>query len=119
MAKVGRPKIELDRDQIFKLARLHCTIKEIADFFDVDRDTISNNYSAEITKGRADGRIRLRKKQFDLAMSGNVSMCIWLGKQMLDQNDRHIDEDDLPKPLIIQEDATVLEMPQKGSNNRK
>jgi len=119
MKKVGRPKIELDRDQIFKLARLHCTIKEIADFFGVDRDTISDNYSAEISKGKADGRIRLRKKQFDLAMSGNVSMCIWLGKQVLDQNDKHIDDDDLPKTLIIEENAQVLEVSPKSTYNRK
>jgi len=119
MKKVGRPKIELDRDQIFKLARLHCTIKEIADFFGVDRDTISDNYSAEISKGKADGKIRLRKKQFDLAMSGNVSMCIWLGKQVLDQNDKHIDDDDLPKTLIIEENAQVLEVSPKSTYNRK
>jgi hypothetical protein len=118
MAKVGRPKIELDRDQIFKLARLHCTIKEIADFFDVDRDTISDNYSAEIKKGRADGRIRLRKKQFDLAMSGNVSMCIWLGKQVLDQNEKHINEDDMPQPLIIEENATIIEDKPNGKIQR-
>lgn len=119
MKKVGRPKIELDRDQVFKLARLHCTIKEIADFFEVDRDTISDNYSAEIQKGRADGRIRLRKKQFDLAMAGNVSMCIWLGKQVLDQNDKHIDDDDMPKTLIIQEQSEVLEVQSESDNNRK
>jgi len=104
MKKVGRPRIELDREQIFQLARLHCTIKEIADFFKVDRDTIADNYSAEIKKGRADGRIRLRKKQFDLAMQGNVTMCIWLGKQILEQNENNLDEDNLPQPLIIQED---------------
>ena len=30
----------------------------------------------------------LREKQYDVAMSGNVSMLIWLGKQVLGQSDK-------------------------------
>lgn len=33
-------------------------------------------------------RINLLKKQYDVAMSGNVSMLIWLGKQHLGQKDK-------------------------------
>jgi hypothetical protein len=33
-------------------------------------------------------RINLRKKQYDVAMAGNVSMLIWLGKNELGQADR-------------------------------
>ena len=32
--------------------------------------------------------INLKKKQYDVAMSGNVSMLIWLGKQWLGQKDK-------------------------------
>lgn len=33
-------------------------------------------------------RINLLKKQYDVAMSGNVSMLIWLGKNELGQSDK-------------------------------
>ena len=32
-------------------------------------------------------KLALRKKQFDVAMQGNVQMVIWLGKQYLEQSD--------------------------------
>tara|TARA_Y100001938_G_scaffold149764_1_gene237842 strand:+ start:1306 stop:1521 length:216 start_codon:yes stop_codon:yes gene_type:complete len=32
-------------------------------------------------------KLALRKKQFDVAMQGNVQMLIWLGKQYLEQSD--------------------------------
>ena len=33
-------------------------------------------------------KIALKKKQFDMAMKGNVPMLIWLGKQYLGQMDK-------------------------------
>lgn len=33
-------------------------------------------------------RVNIRKKQYDVAMSGNVSMLIWLGKNELGQSDK-------------------------------
>ena len=32
--KVGRPKLNIDADTVRKLARLHCTMNEMASFFD-------------------------------------------------------------------------------------
>lgn len=37
-------------------------------------------------------RINLMKKQYDVAMSGNVGMLIWLGKQYLKQKDKQENE---------------------------
>jgi hypothetical protein len=34
-------------------------------------------------------RTNLASKQYQVAMSGNVSMLIWLGKQWLGQKDKH------------------------------
>ena len=39
-------------------------------------------------KFSANGRITLRKKQFEVAKAGNVTMLIWLGKQYLGQTDK-------------------------------
>lgn len=37
-------------------------------------------------------RINLMKKQYDVAMSGNTAMLIWLGKQYLKQKDKQENE---------------------------
>jgi hypothetical protein len=34
------------------------------------------------------GRVALRSKQFELALAGNPTMLIWLGKQVLGQRDK-------------------------------
>lgn len=85
----GRPRIELDKDQIVKLAAMGCTNKEIAAFFDVSQDTIGDNYSDEIQKGKEQGKVKLRRLQWQAAEKGNVVMLIWLGKQLLDQSEKH------------------------------
>ncbi len=90
--KVGRPKLDIDPEQVKRLARLHCTMQEMADFFGCHRDTLHNNFSAEIDKGRSEGNISLRRKQWQMAVEkGNVVMLIWLGKQMLGQRHQRLD----------------------------
>ena len=98
-SKAGRPKKDLDAEQVYKLALMHCTMQEMADFFKVDVKTLRNNYSQEITKGKAEGKIRLRKKQFEVAERGNCSMLIWLGKQVLGQSDGQTGDDFESLPL--------------------
>jgi hypothetical protein len=99
--KVGRPKLNIDPEQVTRLARLHCTMDEMASFFGCHRDTLHNNFSAEIDKGRAEGNISLRRKQWQMAVEkGNVVMLIWLGKQMLGQVNERLDNDnDAPLPI--------------------
>ena len=61
--KVGRPKLDIDPEQVRRLARLHCTMEEMSSFFGCHRETLRNNFSSEIDKGRAEGNISLRRKQ--------------------------------------------------------
>ena len=97
--KAGRPTVVLDREEVYKLAYFHCTLVEMASFFKCDRNTLSSNYSAEIAKGKSEGKIRLRKKQYEVAMRGNTTMLIWLGKQILGQNDQNVGDDYSPLPI--------------------
>lgn len=112
--KVGRPKVDIDPEQVIRLARLHCTMQEMADFFGCHRDTLHNNFSAEITKGRSEGNISLRRKQWQIAVEkGNPVLLIWLGKQMLGQVNERIDSDsDAPLPIydIVEEPKEILEV---------
>ena len=113
LRKIGRPKLKIDGETVIKLSRLHCTMQEMAHFFDCHVDTLRDNFSKEIAKGRSEGNISLRRKQWQMAVEkGNVVMLIWLGKQMLGQvNERLDSESDAPLPIydIIDETKEVIE----------
>ena len=51
-------------------------------------NTITNRFEDIYTKGKEEGKAKLRDVQLKSAMSGNVTMQIWLGKQYLDQTDK-------------------------------
>lgn len=84
---MGRPKIEINEKELEKLASYGCTNTEIADFFGVTEGTIRKGYSEIITKGKSRLKQRLRKAQIDYALSGNATLLIWLGKNILGQSD--------------------------------
>ena len=112
--KVGRPKVDIDPEQVVRLARLHCTMNEMASFFGCHIDTLRDNFSNEIDKGRSEGNISLRRKQWQMAVEkGNVVMLIWLGKQMLGQRNEILESDNnAPLPIydIVEDKTEVIEM---------
>ena len=97
---MARPKkYNIDPTQIQKLASLGCTNKEMSEFFGCSADLLEKSYSEFITKGRAEQKIRLRQLQWKSAEKGNVTMQIFLGKNMLGQQDK-IETAELDEPLI-------------------
>ncbi|AGH57501.1 hypothetical protein PSYG_00040 [Psychrobacter phage pOW20-A] len=97
--KGGRPIIELtekDWNTIEKLCSLHCTGEEIAGILDIDYDTLNTRikekygygFSDYFKKKSAKGSASLRRRQYELAMDGNPTMLVWLGKQYLGQVDK-------------------------------
>ena len=78
----------INEKQVYKLAQKRWAVKEIAAFFDCAVDTIKNRFSVIIAKGHENYNTKLREAQTKSAMSGNVTMQIWLGKQYLDQTDK-------------------------------
>lgn len=93
--KTGRPRIEIDLEELRKLCELHCTDEEIASWLGVSVDTIADRkrrddeFLGVYKKGFADGRMSLRRLQWESAKKGNITMQIWLGKQILGQSDKH------------------------------
>ncbi len=85
---MARPKKEISAVQVYKLAKMHNTNEEIAEFFGCSTDTVERRFAGELAKGRAEGKQRLRKLQWIAAEKGNVIMQIWLGKQYLGQKDK-------------------------------
>lgn len=90
----GRPKKEIDVAVLRNLCEIQCTLKEIAYVLGVSTDTLKRNYNDEIQAGKAQGKIALRRAQWRNAVEkNNVTMQIWLGKQM-GQSENPLDEDD-------------------------
>ncbi len=87
----GRPPVEIDERLVVSLARIGCTLEEIASITGVSESTLKRRAGNEIAKGQDEMRTSLRRWQYLKAKDGNVAMLIWLGKQYLGQRER-IDE---------------------------
>lgn len=76
------------------LGRIQATTKEAAAALDVSEVTFIDFLKREqiakdtFEKGKADGRVSLRRAQFALALEGNATMQVWLGKNLLGQKDK-------------------------------
>ena len=94
MAKMGRPKKEINQETFEKLCGIMCTLEEIAGVFNCSEDTIERwckemykETFAETSKRlQGTGKSSLRRMQFKLA-ERSAAMAIWLGKQYLDQKE--------------------------------
>lgn len=87
----GRPKkqfSEKDIEQIKVLARCHCPDSEIAAFMECGEMTIRRHFGTLLKEWREAGKSNIRAKQYQLAMQGDKTMLIWLGKQILGQSEK-------------------------------
>jgi hypothetical protein len=90
---VGRDKTVIPPEEVFKLASIGCKDTEIADWFGIDGNTLRYNFSVELLKGRETLKQSLRKAQLQVALNGNPTMLIWLGRNLLGQTENPIDVD--------------------------
>ena len=90
---VGRDKKVIDPKEVYKLAAIGCKNQEIADWFGIDENTMTYNFSEQLIKGRENLKQSLRKAQISLALNGNAVMLIWLGKNILGQSDNPTNSD--------------------------
>lgn len=95
----GDRKRVIPPDEVWKLANMGCSVQEIADWFQVSRETLKYNFHDYILKAREELKQRLRLAQIKTAVGGNPTMLIWLGKQYLGQSDTpNNSEDKQPLP---------------------
>jgi hypothetical protein len=88
----GRKKVSIDLGELEKLCALQCTHAELAAWFNVSTRTIEARrkqpqFFEAMERGKAKGRISVRRAQMRLLEAGNATMGIWLGKQLLGQKD--------------------------------
>ena len=97
MAKMGRPRKEIKKEQFETLCGYQCTEEEICGVLDVSektlikwcKETYGKTFSKVFAEKRMAGRVSLRRKQWKIADS-NATMAIFLGKQFLGQSDNPI-----------------------------
>lgn len=101
--KKGRPRKEIAQLEFEALCKLQCTEREICGVFGVCEDTLNawckRTYRMTFSEAykiySVDGKVSLRRMQFNLAKS-SAAMAIFLGKNLLGQRDDPIplaDED--------------------------
>lgn len=103
--------------ELEKLAAMQCTDEEIAAWFNVSTRTIERRrkspvFAETIVRGKARGRISLRRAQRKILEQGNATMAIWLGKQYLGQADQ-IDVNTNNQTVVLVLPANQPEEPEK------
>lgn len=103
---MGRPKVKVDWDEVGEMLKCGCDATAIATTLGISTDTLytrskSDNkldFSAFSQQKRAEGDDLLRRKQFEIAMGGNIPMLIWLGKNRLGQTDKQAIDAKVERP---------------------
>jgi hypothetical protein len=81
-------------DEVYKLAEIGMDNRSIAEWFMINEDTLVYNFQPFLTKARAGLKRRLRAVQLKVALSGNPTMLIWLGRNLLGQSENPVNTDD-------------------------
>jgi hypothetical protein len=72
---------------VSKLAALGVTTPEMADFFGIKESALKYNFQRELTKGRAELKITLRRNMLQNSHNMNASVQIFLAKNLLGMTD--------------------------------
>ncbi len=94
--KRGRPPAGIDWERVDYLLEAGCSGREIASHLGYHHETLYKNcvkdhkvsFSEYSQKKRESGNVLLKVKQFEIALTGDKSLLIWLGKQRLKQSEK-------------------------------
>lgn len=91
---VGRDKTIVVPEEVEKLAALGCKDTEIANWFGIADDTLRNNFSDNLIKGRENLKITLRRAMLNNACHNmNAAVQIFLAKNILGMTDQPINSE--------------------------
>ena len=113
----GRPLTDINWDFVGQMLEKGAEGTEIAAYYGVHPDTLYKRCEAELMKGfsefrrqkKSSGNFNIRAKQYDVAMSGDRSMLIWLGKQRLGQREEAKIDHNVVVQTIDYSNATCTE----------
>ncbi len=87
MVEVSKKSV-IDKLALYECAVIGCTVTDMVHIFRCSSAIFAQpQYKKIIDKARANLRQQLRQAQIKTALEGNPTMLIWLGKQMLEQDD--------------------------------
>jgi hypothetical protein len=90
--RAGRKAIRIDLPALENLCGLQCTDVEVASYFKVSVRTIERRknqpaFAEAMERGRAAGKLSVRRMLFTQANKGNVAAAIFLAKNVLGYKD--------------------------------
>lgn len=93
---IGRPEKEIKWDVLDGILQFGATLIDCSEILGHAEDTIQRRIKKDFKmtfseyrhRKMARMRMKLLQKQYDVAINGNVTMLIWLGKQHLGQSDK-------------------------------
>jgi hypothetical protein len=115
----GRKTVQIDLEELEKLCRLQCTDEELAAHWGVSVRTIERRrkqaaFREKMERGRAIGRISVRRMLFSQAAKGNTAASIFLAKNLLGyrdvQRNEHSGPDGRPIPIDAGIDLSQLSL---------
>ncbi len=107
------PLKTVDEELLKKLATIHCSLDEMALILKVDRNTLKKNYGELIDQCMANGRMGIKRTQFQIMQEGEndavrLKASMFLGTQYCGQSEKtvvaNISIDDPQK----QQDVAIL-----------
>lgn len=108
---MARPLKEIDENLVYELAKIHCTIPEIAACCKCSQETLRIRFGDVINQGKEEGKSSLRRAQMKAALNGNVAMLIWLGKSILGQTEVRPEDIKQIKEILVKIDPLRLSEP--------
>ena len=105
--RAGRKPVIIDLEQVEKLAAIQCTEAEIASIIGVSERIIERrkqqpDFAEAMARGKARGRVSLRRSLWALAQKGNPAGNIFLAKNLLGYKDYFTNEHSGPDGGPIQ-----------------
>jgi hypothetical protein len=93
---MGRPKTNIDWNKVNGYLQAQCDGVGIAGLLGIHPNTLYRlceekykiSFSEYSAQKKAEGKELLRAKQFQVAMEGDKTMLVWLGKQYAGQRDK-------------------------------
>lgn len=110
----GRPRIDINLNELERVSAFKPTQEELASFFGVSISTIKrrlkeSDYQEAYERGVQNANLSLRRAIWEKAMSGNVSLMIFLAKARLGMSEHSQDNaptKEPPKLVVVCEGPT-------------
>lgn len=101
--RIGRPQLEICKEDIRKLAQVGLTDQEICFLLDISNSTL-NRFRPILHLGRAELCKSIKRTQLEIALQERDSkMLIWVGKQYANQSEKQQTElsGEVTQPTVV------------------